>query len=324
MGKDHGAAMIFRILILVFFACTTLQAQVESRLAGLPGAPFRLGFGAPGMSFGNAAASALKFSQTAYYNPALVPFQQRASADLSAGFLSLDRHIAFLTYGSPIRPSGGFAISVITAGVSDIEQRDSDGQPTGTTSTSENSFLLSFGVKVSPRVAVGISTKILYYKLFTDIHSTTVGFDFGLLYLLSDEFSVAVVLQDVGSNYKWDTTKLYGLSGNTTRDFFPVRRKLGVSYSPTSLPIVAAAELENLGGVTLLRSGGSVGILPEFLIQAGIDQIDLSEAIPAKPAIGFTVQTLIADWPTRLHYAFMVEPYSPSGLHVVSLGVVFK
>lgn len=316
--------MIARLFVLSILLCDVLVGQVESSVAGRPGAPFRLGFGASGMAFGNALASTPSLPITGYYNPALVPFQSNPSAELSTGFLTLDRHLYFLSFGRPIKPSGGISLGVISAGVTGIEERDGDGQPTGITSTSENAFLLSFGVKIAPRVAIGISTKILYFKLFTDIHSTTVGFDFGAVYLLSQDFTIGAVVQDVASNYKWDTTKLYGLTGNSTREFFPVRKRLGLGYAPSSVPIVAAVELERVAAATLFRTGVRVELLSEFSLQAGVDQIDFAGGLPAKPSMGFSLKTKVAGWDTMIDYAFVLEPYSPAGFHMLSLGVQFQ
>ena len=140
---------------------------------------------------------------------------------MSAGFLPLDRNLNFASYTQSIKPTGGFSLAVINAGVSKIQGRDVDGRPTDTYSTSENEFLFTFGTRLRSEFAVGVSAKILYYSLFAGVKSTTVGFDLGMLYTPASEWAVAVVIADINSKYKWDTSQLYGSDGNTTVDRFP-------------------------------------------------------------------------------------------------------
>jgi hypothetical protein len=261
---------------------------------------------------------------TGYYNPALLPFQENPTAFVSAGFLSLDRNLNFLSYSRPVAPSGGISIAIINAGVSDIEGRDSDGHRTETFSTSENAFLLSFGVRVDPRVSIGISTKILYYHLYTDINSTTVGFDFGIAALITEELTLGLALQDIGSKYKWNTTDLYGVKGNATTNRFPLRKKIGVAYASSSFPLLASIESEHISGVFLLRLGAAFQLIPEFVLRAGVDQISLSDDLLPKPAFGFTTTTILGTLRAFLSYTFVIEPYSPGGFHVLAIGAVFQ
>ncbi|MEK6754512.1 MAG: hypothetical protein AABZ02_00005, partial [Bacteroidota bacterium] len=180
----------------------------------------------------NAFSAVRSDEVTGYYNPALVPFQTHPTAMIAVGFLPLDRNLNFVSYSQSLRPSGGVSVGIINAGVSNLEGRNRDGLVTDTYSTSENEFLLSFGIKVADKVAVGVSAKIFYYSLFEGVASTTVGFDLGLVYTLDDQWTVGLVIHDINSKYKWDTSQLYGREGNTTVDRFPLRRKIGVAYSP--------------------------------------------------------------------------------------------
>ena len=316
--------MTMRTLLLIVTASSLSFAQPTSKLGGLPGAPIRMGFGAEGIGFGNALVALRSNKTTGYYNPALLPFQESPVAFVSAGFLSLDRNLNFLSYSRPVAPSGGISIAIINAGVSDIEGRDSDGRRTGTFSTSENAFFLSFGVRIDPRVSIGISTKILYYHLYTDINSTTVGFDFGMAALITEELTLGLALQDIGSKYKWNTTDLYGVNGNATTDRFPLRKKIGLAYTSSSLPLRASIESEHISGVFLLRTGAEFQLIPEFVLRAGVDQISLSDDVLPKTAFGFTTTTMLGTLTTFLSYTFVVEPYAPGGFHLLAIGAVFQ
>lgn len=316
--------MKMRLLLLIVSVGSLGLAQPSSKLGGQPGSPIRMGFGAEGIGFGNALVAVRSNPMTGYYNPALLPFQENPIAFASVGFLSLDRNLNFVSYSRPVEPSGGISIGLINAGVSDIEGRDSDGRRTSTFSTSENAFLLSFGVRVDQRVSIGISTKILYYHLYTDINSTTVGFDVGMAAIVTEELTLGMSLQDIGSKYKWNTTGLYGVNGNATTDRFPLRKKIGIAYASSSFPLQTSIESEHVSGVFLFRMGAAFQLIPEFVLRAGVDHISLSDNLLPKPAFGFTTTTAIGALTTFLSYTYVIEPYSPGGFHLLALGVEFR
>ena len=320
------------IAIVLLTMCITLQvagsssaeAQTSYDLGGSAGAAMRMGFGARGMAMAN-ALTAVKFDdETGYYNPALVQFQAHPGALLSGGFLPLDRNLNFASYTQSIKPTGGFSLALINSGVSKIQGRDVDGRPTETYSTSENEFLFTFGTRLRPEFAVGVSAKILYYSLFAGVKSTTVGFDLGMLYAPTAEWCVAMVVADINSKYKWDTSQLYGSDGNTTVDRFPLRRKIALCYSPGYLNGRISGELEWVGTVLVSRIGTEIAIHENFSLRGGIDQIDFGGKINAKPSIGFSVQTALGSWKPTVDYGYILEPYSSGGIHMLSLRVSFE
>lgn len=225
----------------------------------------------------------------------------------------------------PLRPKAGLSIGLINAGVANIDGRDSDGRQTGAMRTSENQIFLGFGVRPSDDLQLGIALKLLYYHLYTDIASTTVGVDLGALYRAGGGVTVALTLRDINSRYKWDTSTLFGQSGQTTEDKFPMLVTGAVSYMlPDSIALVAA-ELERSASATLIaRVGAEVPLVPEFSLRAGIDRIDLIDrGNGVRPTFGFTARTKVGSWTPAVHYALVLEPFSPSPLHMISLAVAF-
>jgi len=282
-----------------------------------------MGTSAFSMGMGNATV-ALRSSQIAGFdNPALTPFQPRRFGSVSSAFLTLDRRFNSVYYTQHLAPSAGISLCLIAAGVGDIDGRDKDGLHTEFYSTSENAFLLSFGLKVNPDLAIGLSPKILYYSLFNSVTSTTVGFDVGAVYALSEELMVGVSFQDLGSKYKWDTSRLYGINGNSTTDQFPVRNRLGLSYLNSGMSLLVSAEVEAVGASTYIRGGIDWRPFTCFEIRGGIDQVALSEPVRPKPGLGFTLEYPVGNWTPGFTYAFVLEPYGPGGIHVVTLTVGF-
>jgi opacity protein-like surface antigen len=307
-------------LLCVLWCVTTAEAQLE----GTPGAFARMGFGARGMGMGNAMTAVSTPDIAGYYNPAAIAFQTTRTAMLSYGALSLDRSFNTLNYTQAIGPNAGVSLSVINAGVKNIDGRDGDGFQTGMLTTSENQFALSFGLRPSKRFAIGITPKIYYTRLYTDVTTSSIGMDFGMMILLSEKFTVGLAIRDVMSKYKWDTSTLYGQQGNTTIDKFPTLNIIGVSYEIGEKMGVVSAEIESSNkSTTTIRMGGEFNVIDEFSVRAGLDHWDLDNAKAAAPTFGFTVRTAIGSMKPAIHYAYVIEPYNYFAMHIISLSTGF-
>jgi hypothetical protein len=296
-----------------------------AQLGGQPGSFARMGFGARGMAMGNAMSAIPTGELASYYNPALLPFGTTRSGSASMGILSLDRSLNFLSFAMPLPPKAGVAISVINAGVSNIDGRDSDGEQTGALRTSENLAFLGFAIRFSPVFSAGVNVKLHYYHLYTDVTSTTVGFDLGMFYMVTPEIGAAVTARNVNSRYKWDTGTLLGQSGQTSDISFPQLYTVGLSYQLADSLGVVDAELEFSNKSTILaRAGVELTILPEFSARAGVDRIDLQEqGNGIKPSVGFTFRKPLGGWSPAVHYAFIIEPFSPADMHIITVSVAF-
>lgn len=312
------------IVLILIFRIDFANSQSSDILGGVAGAPFRMGFAARGIGMGNALTAVPFGNVNSYYNPALLPFQPAPTVLLSYGSLSMDRRLNFVSYVQHLNPNAGFSVGVINAGVRNIEGRDNDGLPTQTYSTSENQFFFSFGISPEKTFSLGVSAKLLYYSLFDNVKSTTLGLDLGTLYSISDEMKVGFVLQDVLSKYKWDTSKLYGESGSSYQDNFPLRKRLGFSYNSVDWGLIASCEAEWIGSGGYARLGAEVELFSGLQIRGGIDQISFSGEVPAKPSLGFSVQTQVAAWNPRIDYAYVFEPYVSTGMHYLSLSLSFQ
>jgi hypothetical protein len=314
-----------RIRAVALLAVLAIPAGAPAQIAGQPGAFSRLGFGARGMGMGNAMAAVRQGDVVSYYNPALLPWMETRHASASVGLLSLDRRLNFLGASFPLPPAAGVSVGLINSGVSGIDGRDSDGEPTGELSTSENAAYLGFGIRFKPGFSLGVNLKLLYYNLYEDISSTTFGFDIGGAYPLSEAVTVAVTVRDVNSKYSWDTSDLYGQNGQTSNDRFPLLYTGAVAVAlPDSLGLVAV-EIEASGRNSLIaRAGTEVNVVPELSVRAGIDRIDLKEeGNGIRPTFGLTARKALDGWTPAITYAFVVEPFSPGGMHVLSLAILF-
>jgi hypothetical protein len=217
------------------------------------------------------------------------------------------------------------SIGIINSGVSKIDGRDDDGVQTGSLKTSENQAFLSFGIRTKPGLSIGVTVKFLYYHLYTDLTSSTVGVDFGLFYPISSDLSVGATVRDINSKYKWDSSKLYNQLGGSSDDAFPRLYTVGAAYHILDSMATASADLEFSSAKTVTaKAGVEVPLLRELTLRVGIDRVDLKEkGNGVRPAFGFSVGPDIGSLTPRLHYAYVLEPFSPSGLHMISLSARF-
>lgn len=320
------------ILILSLLLIISLQAQPEfSSIASKPGAFSRMGFGARGIGMGNAMSAVTTGEVNSYYNPALNSFQEGNSFQTSYSFLSLDRNLNFVNFtkkfgnGEGGKAIPGITVGVINAGVDNIDARDNQGNKFDDLSTSENQFFLSLSNRFSEKLAIGVAFKFYYYKLYEDVTATSLGFDIGALYLLNENITISVMLADINSKYEWDTSDLYGASGNTTTDKFPMLRKIGFSYKFDEPNIIAAVEFENSNAETnFFRVGAEYNLYENLFLRGGVDRISISNFdIPARPSLGFSYFYPLGIGVVGFNYAFAIEPYSSHDQHIVGLNINF-
>ena len=326
-----------RTLLLFILLSSALLAQPQfSSLGSMPGAFSRFGFGARGMGMGNAMSSVTEGNLVSYYNPALSAFQERNSFQTSYSILSLDRSLNFLNFTRKFdfysskdsikpRSTAGLSIGLINSGVSKIDGRDADGVQTGNLLTSENQFFLGLANRFSDKVSVGRAFKLYYYKLYQQITATAFGLDIGGLYKINKYFNLSLVISDLNSKYKWDSSPLYGTDGTTSENKFPLMKKIGLSYSNKEAKILLSAEFESSnGGTNIIRAGAEYNIIEELYFRAGFDQFNISNSDwPVKPTAGFSYFKQFGSMIFGVDYAFMIEQNSPSDRHIVGLSINF-
>jgi hypothetical protein len=313
-----------RLKFLVLILVTFVGRPVNAQLAGTPGAFTRLGFGARGTGMGNALTAVIDGDVTSFYNPAVTPFLTDRVAAVSYGLLSLDRSLNTLSYSQAIQPTAGFSVGIINSGVSNIDGRDADGFQTGALFTSENQFSFSFANRMSKVISLGIALKIYYYRLYENVSTTDLGIDAGGIARLSNNLTLGIVVQDIGSKYKWDTSDLYGDQGNSTVEPFPLLRKIGLSYAFNDNAGLISLDYENSNENTnIIRMGGELCLSEFFTVRAGLDHWDVQIPAQAAPTFGFTLRISSAKLMPVINYAYVIEPYGLFGMHILSLSTRF-
>ena len=123
--------------------------------------------------------------------------------------MSLDRRQVAISYTQHLSENGGgVGFALIHLGVDNIDGRNINGQRTGSLSDSENAILLSFSPDIHARISVGLTMKLLVYRLGGQ-SAKGFGGDIGFIARPIDPLSVGFIFRDVGTRITWDTAGLF-------------------------------------------------------------------------------------------------------------------
>jgi len=263
---------------------------------GRAGAFLRMGVGARAKAMGSAFAALATGLEASYYNPAGLPFLEHKTFMASYRSLSLDRQFTFIGFGLPIRPkiegsdgktfNGGLALTWIRASVGDIDGRDTNGRHVDNLSNSENAFTLSFALNPTPKLALGLSAKVVWNR-FPDIgingatiSASGVGFDFGILFKPVNRLTLAAVVKEINSKYRWNTDDLFGEDGSETVNKFPKSFRLAAAFTLPQLQAVTfAVDYDQFYKEKLfsdrvdkrIHLGAEAAVAPGIHVRAGFD-----------------------------------------------------
>lgn len=334
------------LFILITLAVLCAPGGVHAQSAG---AFARMGFGARGIALGNALVADAMGDASPYYNPALAPFATGQSLEASAALLSLDRELQFLQFATPIEPSAGLAAGLIHAGVSNIDGRDHTGFHTRDYSTDEFAFFLAFGTSFSDRLSAGVGLQLFRSDLIDELEAVnSIGVDVGMTADVSDRLRLGLTVDDLLARYSWDTSDLYGSSGKSTSDRFPVRLRLGAAYLLLDGRLQLLAEYESrfsdleyrvrivqiLGSAPVesdesrratihdggLRLGAEYRMMDVLTVRGGLDR--LGPLISGtSPSAGFMIEQPVGPLGLRAEYAFVLEPYDTGAMHLITLRI---
>ena len=329
LGRRVGLGILLGIGLMVG---TPVPASGQD--AGT-GAFSRLGFGARGMALGNALVADPSADVSPHYNPALLSSASGQRVSASAALLSFDRELQFLEFAAPLGPTAGIGLSLIHAGVNDIDGRNADGARTETLSTDEFALSLAFGNRFADRLAVGTTLTLYQSDLLPEVDPVRgFGVDLGVRVQATDRLSVAATVKDLLARYEWDAAPV---GGGRHTDRFPVRVQVGGSYALLDERLRVLAEVESRyttrarrNRQTLVTSGGPqartrtasfllhdlrgrVGAayrpLEVLRIRVGVDRLGVNDTGGLRPSAGFGVRQSIGDLDLRVSYAATLEPY---------------
>jgi len=321
------------LLALLLFA----PATFASGAGGYAGAFLRNGIGARPLGMGGAYTAVAEGAEAVYYNPAGLGFIPKIMFTSSYKTLSLDRHLGYIAISFPIRGEAAMAASWVNAGVSDVIGRGESRQILGEIDNSSNAFAVSFAKALSSRISFGVNLQYIQEKL-DDLESFTVGLDIGVIGKPHKNLSVGAVLKNLGSDYRWESSK-YWSEGGTYDEAFPIVMKFGLAGNFISGRLIPAVDLETSNKSELkLRAGGEYWFtkkvirvvedeyeedvfleIEEDFRLAGL-RIGLDRGVPT---FGASVFQEFGRITFGLEYAFLIGRHGTSAGHLFTMNIGF-
>jgi hypothetical protein len=282
--------MNLKILLAFILLPTIVFSQGTSRGVAslkLPTTPF---IGATGESF-IADPTAL---QSILINPANITSRESYGVMFSHTEWIQDVHTEFLSTAAPFR-YGSLALSIANTSVDGLELRTIPGPPIGTFNTQSTSFQLTYGIKVTETISLGIAPKYLYEKIFVD-EATGWGIDLGTLYTPPVE----------GLTLGFALTNLGSLSAfRNERTDLPSQLRLGGTYS-FSLDIGVSVNHISIGTEATYNDAVTV----RFGYETGYEYRDFSAGVGLRYSI------------VMIDYAYIPSSSQMGTAHIISIGFI--
>lgn len=220
-----------KIILFLIITGGILFANENARFAG---SYTRLGLGARSLAMGNTGVAAPARGYSFYYNPALAGIENQKVFSTGYNFMSLDRHIYFLSFSMKVPPGAGLSLGWLQSGTGELYSYNSIGENTGEINHSANAVYGSFSRQFSDKLSIGVTLKILLEYINDgssefDYSSTGVGGDIGIFYQATEDLAIGAVYKDIGSKLKANTEDLFE-RGGTTIDDFPRLLRVGAFY----------------------------------------------------------------------------------------------
>ena len=237
--------------------------------AGLSGSFLRVGMTARSIAMGGAFTAEKDHGFATFNNPAWAAFLTNRQVGLSYSSMSLDRRLSGLSFATPLPPTAGLGIAWVSAGVTDIQGRNSAGEKTTMMQSSEDALMISFAQRILPWFSFGANIKILQNQLPINesYKGSGIGFDIGLLIKSGKSTTFGLMVQDINSMYNWDSGDLYA-EGRIYSEYFPTIYRLGTRFIFKNIRVVADA-----GFITNYRLGEKIenDIFVNLLPRVGIE-----------------------------------------------------
>ena len=279
--------------------------------AGYSGAFLRMGTSARSLAMGSGFTAEIDQGFSAYHNPASVAFLNKRQLAFSHHGLNLDRRLMMSSISTSLPPTAGLGVAWVSSGVDNIQGRSTAGSKTQVLSTSEDAIFISFAQRITPWLALGINVKILSHQLpmnESQLAGKGTGFDIGFMVLPEEKLRFAFMIQDLNTNYHWNTGQVFEGEGRIYKESFPTMYRLGTTFTFQRIYFVGdigvVANQDDILGMTM-RFGGEYHISENYFIRGGFGNSRFSLGA----GLNFTFLNLNDAF---FDYAVVIEPHSAS------------
>jgi hypothetical protein len=173
---------------------------------GSTGAFMRLGVGARAGSLGDAYVGAATGPEAIHWNPAAMAIDPSLQFALTQRRYSFDRNFNFAGLTLPVSGHGAVGLGWTGFRTGGLEARTGNTQtPDNLFSDDENALALTYGQRLAFWLYAGVSAKFISQKLF---NRSATGYAVGTSFLFKPlgNLSFGLALQDLFSNFEWDTS----------------------------------------------------------------------------------------------------------------------
>ena len=289
----------------------TSSLSIAADYAGYSGSFLRMGTSARSLAMGSGFTAEIDQGFTAYHNPAGVAFLNKRQLGFSYHALNLDRRLMMSSISTGLPPTAGMGVAWVSSGVDNIQGRSTSGSKTQVLSTSEDAIFISFAQRITPWLALGINVKILSHQLpmnESQLAGKGTGFDIGFIVLPEEKLRFAFMIQDLNTNYQWNTGDVFEGEGRVYKESFPAMYRLGTTFTFERIyftgDIGVLAHQDDILGATI-RFGGEYRLEENYLIRGGFGNSRFSVGA----GLNFTFLNLNDAF---FDYAVVIEPHSGS------------
>jgi hypothetical protein len=280
--------------------------------AGHGGAFLRIPVGARPAGMGNAFVSVADDANALYFNPGGLYQVKGLTVGTMYSIMSMDRSHLQGSFIYEYEKYGTLSVMFTKFGVSDIDGRDSQGNPTGSFDDSEIALAFGFGKKVHKYVGVGGAFKYLRHSL-KDNKATGIGFDIGahsrkeIGHSILNSVLLGISVSNLGSSLEWDTESSH-------KDDVPSTLRVGSGLNLTirEIGFLALLEVSRTSKESSDFHGGVETWLYKMLgIRTGVDGGDFT----------FGVSVLYDKF--RFDYAFSADKLEEGSTSKIGVQVIF-
>lgn len=280
--------------------------------AGYSGTFLRMGTSARSLAMGSGFTAEIDQGFSAYHNPASVAFLNKRQLAFSHHALNLDRRLMMSSISTGLPPTAGLGVAWVSSGVDNIQGRSTSGNKTDQIlSTSEDAIFISFAQRITPWLALGINVKILNHQLpmnESQLAGKGTGFDIGFMVLPEEKLRFAFMIQDLNTNYQWNTGQVFEGEGRVYKESFPTMYRLGTTFTFQRIYFVGdigvVANQDDILGM-MMRFGGEYHLSENYFIRGGFGNSRFSLGA----GFNFTFLKLNDAF---FDYAVVIEPHSAS------------
>jgi len=196
---------------------------------GYAGSGFRYGSNAREFSLAGALVADKTPGFYAFSNPALFHFSKHNHVGISFQKMSLERSVHSFSFSRRLPPSAGVGLAFLSSGTDNIIGRDIMNNEIEPFSSREREGIISFGVAIGSKFALGINIKAFFTSIDTDYKGKGVSGDIGLIYKLNRRLHIGALIQNINASYNWKV--LIGDDERSYEQKFPQNYSFGIAYS---------------------------------------------------------------------------------------------